>query len=78
MWSILGGPDREWLGDRTDVSVAEVLEHVLGIAPEPHAQRRADPGREDFEGPLGFKKDRPRTAKGRENRYWREPSPVKS
>ena len=27
-------PIREWLGDRTDVSVAEVLQHVFGIAKE--------------------------------------------
>ena len=31
-------PIREWLGDRTDVSVGEVLEHVFGIAKERHSQ----------------------------------------
>ena len=28
----------EWLGDRTNVSVKEVLEHVLGIVPGPRAR----------------------------------------
>ena len=31
-------PIVEWLGDRTDVSVGEVLEHVLGIAKGRHSQ----------------------------------------
>ena len=54
----------EWLGDRTDVSVKEVLEHVFGLAPEPRRACRGDPGRKDLEAPLGFKKHRPRTAEG--------------
>ena len=39
-------PIREWLGDRIDVSLLEVLEHALGFAPEqsdavrPEARRR--------------------------------------
>ena len=66
----------EWLGDRTNVSVKEVLEYVLGIVPGPRA-RAAEMRVAQILKDLGFKKGRPRTADGRENRYWREPSPVK-
>ena len=66
----------EWLGDRTNVSVKEVLEYVLWIGPGPRA-RAAEMRVAQILKDLGFKKGRPRTANGRENRYWREPSPVK-
>ena len=57
----------EWLGDRTDVSVAEVLQHVFGIAKE-QSQCRSDPGRKDFGAPdLGFTKHRPRAQGAQES-----------
>ena len=35
-------PIREWLGDRIDVSLLEVLEHALGLAPEHWTQSRPE------------------------------------
>ena len=40
-------PIAEWLGDRTDVSVGEVLENVFGIAKEP-LRRPRRPGSQGF------------------------------
>src|SRR5262249_41914398 len=65
-------PIREWLGDRTDVSIWEVLEHALGLAPEQWsqtAQKRVVAILTSVR--MGFTKHRPRTPKGRENRYQR-------
>ena len=75
-------PIVEWLKDRTDVSVGEVLVHALGIAKERHSQSAQNRVvRILTNRRLGFSKHRPRVPGapgGRENRYWREPSPVKS
>ena len=63
---------REWLGDRTEVSLSEVLEHALGIAPEHQTQ----PAQKRVVGILtrmGFAKHRPRTSEGRKQRYQRDP-----
>ena len=38
---------REWVGDRTDVSVKEVLQHVFGIAAGPGAHAARDPRLQD-------------------------------
>jgi predicted P-loop ATPase len=72
-------PIVEWLKDRTDVSVGEVLVHALGIAKERHSQSAQNRVvRILTNRRLGFSKHRPRVPGapgGRENRYWREPSP---
>ncbi|HEY8442831.1 MAG TPA: virulence-associated E family protein [Xanthobacteraceae bacterium] len=70
-------PIREWLGDRTDVTVWEVLESALGLSPEKWTQ----PAQKRVVGiltNLGFEKRRPRTGEGRENRYQRDPALKKS
>jgi predicted P-loop ATPase len=66
---------REWVGDRTDISVAEVLEHAIGIAPEHHSQAAQTRIVKILRDRLGFTKYRPQTAKGRKNRYWRGTPP---
>jgi predicted P-loop ATPase len=67
------GDVREWLGDRTDVGLSEVLERALGLTPEQQtqvAQKRAV----NILTRMGFEKRRPRTADGaREHRYQRDP-----
>ena len=68
---------REWAGDRTDVSVKEVLQHVFGIAAGPGAHAAEIRVAKILKKNLGFKKGRPRTKGERENRYWREPVPAK-
>jgi predicted P-loop ATPase len=63
---------REWLGNRVDVSIPEVLEYALGFAREDwteSAQKRVG----KILTRLGFAKHRPRTAQGREYRYQRDP-----
>ena len=67
-------PIREWLGDRTDVSVAEVLQHVFGIAKEQSQSAQTRVAR-ILAHRLGFTKHRP-GHKERKNRYWREPFPT--
>lgn len=66
-------PVREWVGDRNDISMWEVLEHALGLAPEHWTQ----PVQKRVVGILtrmGFTKRRPRTPEGvREHRYQRDP-----
>jgi predicted P-loop ATPase len=65
-------PIREWLGDRIDVSLFEVLEHALGFASE----RQTQPAQKRVVAILtgmGFAKHRPRTPEGREHRYQRDP-----
>jgi predicted P-loop ATPase len=68
---------REWLGYRLDTSVEEVLQHALNIDP---TQRTGTPGARVAKilVRLGFTKQRPRTSKGRENRYRRESCSAKS
>jgi predicted P-loop ATPase len=70
-------PIREWLGDRTDVSVTEVLKHALGFFREEQwtqsAQNRVV--RILTSHLLGFNKYRPRTPEGgRKYRYQRDQS----
>ena len=69
-------PIHEWLGDRIDVGLLEVLEHALGLAPEQwtqSAQKRVIA----ILTRMGFTKCRPRTPEGRKNRYQRDPIPAK-
>jgi len=70
-------PIAEWLKDRTDVSVGEVLVHALGIAKERHSQSVQTRVARILAQRLGFKKHRPRVRGDRENRYRCEPSPAK-
>jgi predicted P-loop ATPase len=70
-------PIAEWLGDRTDVSVGEVLKNVFGLAKEQHSPSAQTRVARILAHRLGFKKHRPRVRGDRENRYWREPSPAK-
>jgi predicted P-loop ATPase len=70
-------PIREWLGDRTDVTVWEVLKHVLGLPKGKQtqaAQKRVVAILTSMR--LGFTKHRPRMPKGRgqrrQNRYQRD------
>jgi predicted P-loop ATPase len=74
-------PIAEWLGDRTDVSVREVLQQALRLAPERHSQSAQNRAARILAHRLGFKKHRPRVPGvpgGRENRYWRGLSPAKN
>ena len=67
---------RDWLGDRIDVSLWEVLEHALGLAREnwtQSAQKRVIA----ILTRIGFAKHRPRTREGRKQRYQRDPIPAK-
>jgi predicted P-loop ATPase len=67
-------PIREWLRDRNDVSLWDVLKEALGLAPEnwtQSAQKRVV----GILTKLGFERRRPRTSEGRENRYQRDPTP---
>jgi len=68
---------REWVGDRTDVSVKEVLQHVFGIAAGRGVHAAEIRVAKILKKHLGFKKGRPRTKGERENRYWREPVAAK-
>jgi predicted P-loop ATPase len=67
----------QWLGDRTDVSLWEVLEQALGLASEKctqAAQKRVV----NVLTHMGFAQSRPRTPEGkREYRYRRDPPPKK-
>jgi predicted P-loop ATPase len=66
---------REWVGDRTDVDLSDVIKHALGLPPELQtAQKRVVKILRDR---MGFKKHRPRTPNGRERRYQRDPLPRK-
>ncbi len=67
---------REWLGDRIDVSLSEVLEQALGLAPE-HQTQVAQKRVVSILTNMGFRKCRPRTPEGRQNRYQRDPIAVK-
>jgi predicted P-loop ATPase len=70
-------PIREWLGDRTDVGLFEVLEHALGLAPEQQTQAAQKRVVAILTRIMGFEKHRPRTSEGRKHRYQRDPSPQK-
>jgi predicted P-loop ATPase len=68
-------PIREWLGDRTDTTIWELLEHALGLPPEAWTQSAQNRVAKILTH-LRFGLHRPRTAHGRrQNRYWREPTP---
>jgi predicted P-loop ATPase len=69
-------PIREWLADRIDTSVWEVLEHALGLGPK-HWTQSAQKRVVDILTRMGFAKRRPRTLEGRKQRYQRDPTPVK-
>jgi predicted P-loop ATPase len=69
-------PIREWLGDRIDVDIWEVLGHALGLAAE-HWTQSAQKRVVGILTRMGFAKRRPRTSEGREHRYQRDPIPVK-
>jgi predicted P-loop ATPase len=65
------GPIREWLGDRTDVTITEILEHALGFPCEDWTQSAQNRVAKILTR-LNFTHCRPRTKKGREYRYRRE------
>jgi hypothetical protein len=68
-------PIREWLGERTDVSIAEVLEALRLSSRDQSAQTRVS----KIVTHLGFSWHRPRTPEGRRTqRYWRDPVLAKS
>jgi putative DNA primase/helicase len=70
-------PIREWLGDRNDATLPEVLEHALGFAPG-HQAQSAQKRVVGILTRMGFAKHRPRTPEGRKQRYQRDPIiPVK-
>jgi predicted P-loop ATPase len=66
-------PIREWLGDRSDVGVTEVLEHALGL-PSKECTQSAQNRVVKILTHLGFSRHRPRTPDGRKQRYQRDPS----
>ena len=68
-------PIKEWLGDRNDTSIRELLEHVLGLNPQKPNHSAETRVAKILTRRLGFSKHRPRTKGGRENRYWREKLP---
>jgi predicted P-loop ATPase len=63
-------PIAEWLDDRKDTSIEEVLKHVFGLAPR-EQNRSAQMRVADILTNLGFSKHRPRKGLKRSNRYWR-------
>jgi predicted P-loop ATPase len=72
-------PVEEWVGERNDVGVAEVLEQALGFAPQKQ-NRSAEMRVANILKNLGFSKHRPNKKDGkrtkggirnRKNRYWR-------
>ena len=67
---------REWLGDRNDISLSEVLEHGLEFAPE-HQTQSAQKRVVGILTRMGFAKHRPRTPEGRPQRYQRDRIPIK-
>jgi predicted P-loop ATPase len=69
-------PIREWLGDRTDTTIWELLEHALGLPPEAWTQSAQNRVAAILTRRRRFDSHRPRTPDGRrQNRYWREPTP---
>jgi predicted P-loop ATPase len=65
-------PIREWLGDRSDVGVTEVLEHALGLSGKECTQSAQNRVVKILTH-LGFSRHRPRTPDGRKQRYQRDP-----
>jgi putative DNA primase/helicase len=63
----------QWLGEREETSVAEVLEHVLGLSPK-ERNRSAEMRVVDVLTNLGFTKYRPQKGDARPWRYRREES----
>ena len=66
-------PIREWIGDRIDAGLSDVLKHALRMSSE----RQTTPAQKRVKAILtnmGFKKTRPRTADGRQNIYQRDPA----
>jgi predicted P-loop ATPase len=70
-------PIREWLGDRTDVSIWEALEHALGFSREAWTQSAQNRVVKILTH-LGFSRYRPRTSEGRQQRYQRDPISAKN
>jgi putative DNA primase/helicase len=67
-------PIREWVGDRNDVSVTEVLEQALGLSAKEHTQSAQNRVVKILtHASSGFSKYRPRTPEGRKQRYQRDP-----
>jgi len=65
-------PIREWLGDRSDVGVKEVLEHALGLSGKDCTQSAQNRVVKILTH-LRFSRHRPRTSDGRKQRYQRDP-----
>jgi putative DNA primase/helicase len=65
-------PIKEWLGNREDTSVREIVEHVLGLDPCKPNHAAEVRIQKILTGRLDFRKYRPRKDGGRENRYARE------
>jgi predicted P-loop ATPase len=65
-------PVREWVGDRIDVSLWDVIKHVLGFTRE-QCPQKFQKRVSRILGRMGFKKARPRILGERENRYQRDP-----
>jgi putative DNA primase/helicase len=64
-------PIEDWLGDRKDTSIEEVLWHALGFAPR-EQNHSAEIRVANILTNLSFTKHRPRKGGKRTNRYWRE------
>jgi predicted P-loop ATPase len=69
---------RKWLGDRTTVSVWDVLEHALRLAASEQQTQSAQKRVVRILTRMGFAQHRPRTPGGREYRYERDSIPKKS
>jgi predicted P-loop ATPase len=69
---------RKWLGDRTTVSVWDVLEHALRLAASEQQTQSAQKRVVGILTRMGFAQHRPRTPEGREYRYERDSIPKKS
>jgi predicted P-loop ATPase len=67
-------PIREWLGDRTDTTIWELLEHALGLPPEAWTQSAQNRVAKILTKRLRFGSHRPCADRpgGRQMRYWRE------
>jgi predicted P-loop ATPase len=65
-------PIHDWLGDRTEVGLLELLEQALGFDPKqcPQSAQKRVVG---ILTKIGFTKRRPRTPEGRKQRYQRDP-----
>jgi predicted P-loop ATPase len=68
---------RDWLGDRTDVAIGEVLEHGLALPSDQHSDAVVKRLVKILTDHLGFIKYRSRTPEGRQYRYYRAQAPRK-